>query len=197
MRDEEITGVGYMAATVLRVTPLKQDGTPDHPWAMTYHLDEPLLFGVGTVECVPAFTRSPMGDICLADVVRPRMVGALVAEFEHPQCRDIGAIAQGLWQARRTGTAVEAWSESGPGTWWYALAPWWRHQWDRDLWPLKEMQHRAYAVGDFLAGHGYTWPAPSPLPEPYALGLGTQLILAETTIAPPAPGFQPSPGAAT
>lgn len=196
MSDEEITDVRHMDATVVRVTPLGEDGSPDHSWAMTYHVDEPLNFGVGFMECLPSFTRSPEAGVCL-DFSRRRIVGALVAEFEHPQRLHIGAIAQAIWQRRRTGAAVEAWSESGPGTWWYTLAPWWRHQTDTDRWPLEGMpDHRAYAHGDCLSADGYTWPTPAPMPDAYELSAGTQLFLAETTIAPPAPGFPPFPGAA-
>lgn len=196
MRDEEITDVRHIDTTVLRVTPLHQDGSPDHSWAMTYHLDEPVMFGVGTVECLPSFTRSPDAGICL-DFARRRIAGALVAEFEHPQRRDIQAIAQGIWQRRRTSAAVETWSESAPGTWWYTLVPWWRHQWDTDRWPLKGLPgHRAYALGDCLSVDTYAWPTPAPMPDPYALRPGTQIIFGETAIAPPEPGFPPYPGAA-
>ncbi|MEU2265020.1 hypothetical protein ABZ568_00900 [Streptomyces olindensis] len=196
MNDDEITDAQHTAVTVVRVTPLRADGHPDHQWAMTYHLDEPVLAGIGIEECLPSFTRSPEAGVCL-DYMRRRYVGALVAADEHPQHRDIGAIAQGIWQRRRTGAAVETRAEAGPGTWWYTLVPWWRHRSDTDRWPLKGLPgHHVYALGDCLLVDGYTWPRPAPLPNPQPLNRGTQLILAETTIAPPAPGFPPYTGAA-
>ncbi|MFE3033081.1 hypothetical protein ACFXKY_15725 [Streptomyces canus] len=196
MNEDEITGVQYASVTVVRVTPLRGDGSPDHPWAMTYHLDEPILFGIGTVECLPSFTRAPDAGTCL-DFSRRRTAGALVAGYGHPQYRNVQAIAQGLWQRRRTGASVETWCESGPGRWGYLLVPWWRHQTDTDWWPVEDLpDHRAYALGDCLPVDHYVWPSPPPVPAPHALQPRTQLVLAETTTAPPPPGLAPYPGAA-
>jgi hypothetical protein len=192
--DEEITSVRHMPATVLRVTPLRDGGSPDHSRAMTYHLAEPLLFGVGAVQYVPAFTRSPTADLCMP-AAPPRMIGALVAEFEHPQRRDIQAIAQGIRLRRRIGAAIEAWAGFEPGKWWYAVVPWWRRQQDTDVWPLDELpDHRAYAVGGFLAVNAYAWPSPSPLPDRHELSPGTQLVYGVTTVPPPPPGLAPITG---
>ncbi|WP_019061768.1 hypothetical protein [Streptomyces prunicolor] len=194
MKDEEITAPRYMGVTVLRVTPLDEDGSPDHQWAMTYHLDEPVMFGIGTVEPLPTFTRE-YTHITIS--IRRSIVGALVAEFEHPQYRDIGAIAQGIWQRRRTGVAVEGWAEYEPGTWWYAIVPWWRYMADPEQWPLKELpEHRAYALGECLTVDGYAWPEPGPFPSPHNPSPGTQLVMGVTNVVPPAPGFPPFPGAA-
>ncbi|MBC9731224.1 hypothetical protein [Streptomyces sp. TRM68367] len=193
MDREEITHVSSAAVTVLRVTPLEEDGTPDHGWAMTYHYREPVLLGSGALERIPSFLNAPGEN--LREWLPPRRLAAIVAPLDHEQSRDVYALAQGLWQRRRTGSAVEAWQPQEPGTWWYTLIPWWRYNPDTDRWPLKELEgdHRAYAFGDVRPVNTYAWPALPPFPEAKALGPGTQVVIAFTETPPPPPGLPPSP----
>lgn len=191
-QQEELINSTSIAVDVLRVTPLHEDGTPDHPWALTYHYREPVLFCAAILEPVDAWP---------GEVIRyrsHRYVGALVAEYEHEERRDIQALAQGLWQRRRTGAAVEAWTLMEPGIWWYGLMPWWRHSPDTDRWPIKPSMDdfRAYAVGDLRPVDGYAWPDPSPLTDTWSPYRGAQMIVAQTRIPPPPPGLPPYTGTA-
>ncbi|KUN32470.1 hypothetical protein AQJ11_02800 [Streptomyces corchorusii] len=189
MKDE-ITGVQYMDATVLRVTPLDEAGTPNHPRAMSFHLDEPVQVGVGTLEPKRQFGL-------LATVQGLDLAVGLVADRGPWLRADVQAIAESIWQERRTGAAVEWWAEADLGFWWYTLVPWWRHEWDTDRWPFKNAEDRqAYAVGYCRTVDAYDWPAPAPLRDPHGLTPGTQLVYARTPVEPPAPGLPPYPGAA-
>ncbi|CAM5481243.1 MULTISPECIES: hypothetical protein [Streptomyces] len=190
MRDDQITGVRYMDATVLRVTPLNETGRPNHPWAMTFHLDEPVQVGVGTLEPQWAFGL-------LANALGLRLAVGLVADRGPWLRADVQAVAESIWQRRRIGAAVEWWAQADPGFRWYTLVPWWRHEWDTDVWPLKDADDRqAYAVGYCRTVEAYDWPAPAPLRDLHGLGPATQLVYARTPIEPPAPGLPPHPGAA-
>jgi hypothetical protein len=189
---EELTAVKSIAVDTVRVTPLDEAGTPDHPWAMTYEFRTPVLF------CV-AIAELPGGWPGEALRYRPhRYVGAIVAEYEHEQSRDIQALAQGLWQRRRSGAAVEGWTLMDPGIWWYGLMPWWRHCPDTDRWPIKDTdEDRAYAVGNLRGVDGYPWPTPSPLTDTYSPYSGTQMIVAQTREPPPPAGLAPFTPAAS
>ncbi|MFB0617285.1 hypothetical protein [Streptomyces sp. AGS-58] len=171
-----------MDATVLRVTPLREAVVPAHPWAMTYQLDASILFGV----CIEP--RSSFGPLVRA--ASHGLTCALLAEREHPQRHDVQAVAQGLWQRRHIGAAVEVWGEAEPGSWWYALVPWWLHEWDTAVWPLGGLEDRqAYAVGECCPVDAYDWPAPAPLRYPHSVEPTTQLVYARTPIEPPAAGL--------
>ncbi|CAL9610335.1 hypothetical protein SUDANB1_05612 [Streptomyces sp. enrichment culture] len=188
MKEYEITHASGVPVTVVRVTPLGEDGTPDHPWALTYHYDAPVMLCAGTYEPLHTWPGEVLQRFS------HRMVGALVAAYEHEQRRDVQALKQGIWQRRRTGAAVEGWAEEEPGRWWYVLVPWWRHRTDREAWPLKSMgvdddTHRVYALGDLRPVDRYAWPALSPLDEPHDVSRGTQLVMAHTHVAPPPIGF--------
>ncbi|KUN37746.1 hypothetical protein AQJ30_15800 [Streptomyces longwoodensis] len=192
-RDEEITAVRYMPATVVRITARREDGSLEHTWAQTYHLDEPLLLGLGTLETFPGYLRSSQAPPLVRGPAH-RMAGALVARYEHPQHTDILVIAQAIWQRRQSDVAIEAWTADEPGHWWYALVPRWRRMWDTEMWPLATLSggHHAYAVGECRPVDDYPWPSPAPIPgvlPPPAPG--TQVIQAHTTVAPPPPGFPP------
>ncbi|MDQ0961968.1 hypothetical protein QFZ66_005846 [Streptomyces sp. B4I13] len=186
--------VRRMPATVLRLTPLNEEGKPTHPWAMTYRYDEPVLLCFGVAERTPSWLSAR--DTTLEAVPTTRALGALVGPLKHPELREVEALAHGLWQRRRGGAAVEAWAPRGPRMWAYSLIPFWRHHWDTDRWPLHELEdsHRVYAVGDVQPVDSYAMPTPPPFPATSFPGRRTQLVYAETETPPPPPGLAPLTG---
>jgi hypothetical protein len=196
VKEAEITPGRYMPATVVRVTPRGGDGSHDHAWALAYHFAEPVVFGVGALETVPGWTLGPEAPVC-ASMFGHRMAAALVAPWRHPEHRDVSAVAQSIWQQRRTHCAVEAWGTIGAGRWWYMLVPCWRRIDDTELWPLKGApEHQVYALGECRRVDAYAWPDPPPLPGPHPVDRGTQAVYGETHVPPPPAGFPPRPGAA-
>lgn len=180
--------------TAVRVTPLSETGEPDHRWGLTYRFAEPVtLVYIHRRRILPVGTPRTEGVGVLPALV------AVTAPRDHPQRHDIAALAQGLWQARRRGAAVDAWAPTLDGAFAYSLLPHWQHL-DRDHWnrpgdddPLM----RTYAAGCAYPCATAFRRAPYP-PSPAGEGsieAGTHVILSVVKDPPPPQGFPALSGA--
>ncbi|MEW1677961.1 hypothetical protein AB0O47_32710 [Streptomyces noursei] len=188
-------------ATAIRVTPRDEAGRPDHAWGLTYRFDDqPVGLHLVTVQVtaeVRAFDPTKRFPFSIVD----RVDAALTASENHPRFRDVQALAQGLWQHRRTTATVEAWGpKDEPGTWWHVLIPAWRdsYRWEGDN-PLPVQLpegHRVYGAGHVERSWNWAWPAAGgpvavPVEDPEPVGADVWFLLSMTTVPPPDQGFPP------
>lgn len=182
--DDVITPLHQVPVTAVRVTWLDAAGTPDHPWAVTYHFTDPAVLNLARRRPAPSVISVHGGEY----------LAALTAPYDHPERMGVCYLAQSLRRAS-PGKSLEVWAEMEEGRWWYALLPWYLARPTAD-WPLEpERGQELHAAGVLRDVGAYTWPPLHPLREPSAVPPGTPILIADTNVPPPPHGF-PDPARA-
>lgn len=185
--EDLLTPTHAVPVTTLRAALLDTLGTPQHRQAVTYRFTEPVTLALGRCERPPAITDPP--GLALRST---EYLAHLTAPHDHPERTAVRRFTRGL---RRLGTpmCVEAWAELEPGTWWYALLPWWRRvHLIPEEWPLKaDDGQELHAAGRLRQAGAHTWPPVCPLDEPRTPDPGAAVLIARTTVPPPRPGRLP------
>ncbi len=183
--EDLISPTHTVPVTTVRVTWLDAAGTPDHPWAVTYHFTNSVDLTLGHR------IRTPAPDAPPFRLPSAERAAHLTTAYDHEERTAMAYLAQGL---RRPGTpkCLEAWNELEDGTWAYILLPWWQAHPMRDDWPMKTKPgQELHAAGYLRQAGAHTWPPVCPLDEPRAVEPGVCVLAALTRVRPPGQGFPP------
>ncbi|MGV2914598.1 hypothetical protein [Streptomyces alfalfae] len=185
--DEQITPIHTVPVTTVRITWLDVAGTPDHPWAVTYHFGAPVDLTLGR-----RLYQLPMGTPRGRASTSGEYLAHLTAPYDHEERMGVAYLAATL--QRHAPKCVEACAEMEmeDGLWWYALLPWWHTHLIHQDWPMKtEDGQELHAAGRLHEVGAHTWPPTCPLDEPRTVEPGAAALIARTRVPPPPPGSPP------
>lgn len=181
MDDEIVFGTEESAPFfVVRVTPLGDDSTPDHPRARTHHFEQPVE--LTRIHKVLFRSRYQAREVL-------GILSAFTVRSDEAESAEFTSLKETLGQCRG-GAAIEMWSPidelgTDDDPWGCVLIPHWKQAedtpWPRDV--PKGMS--VHMVGWNLPAVAQRWPAPSTKLGHYDITAGTGMRISVESTPPP------------